>query len=100
MKTELLNGRDQRVLILAPTGRDAELTSHFLAEANLQALICEDIISFCHEILAGAGLGFLTGEALTEDAMQCLIDALKQQPAWSDIPLIILTRRAVALERR
>ncbi len=36
-------------------------------------------------------LAFLTGEALTTEALWCLIEALTQQPTWSDVPLIVLT---------
>jgi PAS domain S-box len=42
-------------------------------------------------MLDGSGLALLTGEALTAEAMQCLIAALAKQPAWSDIPLVVLT---------
>lgn len=33
---------------------------------------------------------FLTGEVLTSEAMQCLIESLAEQPAWADIPLVVL----------
>jgi PAS domain S-box-containing protein len=42
-------------------------------------------------MLAGAGLAFITGEALTPEAIQCLVEALAQQPTWSDIPVVVLT---------
>ena len=83
--------RDQRVLILAPTGRDAALTARVLREAALSAEVCEGVEELCREMLRGAGLVFLTGEALTPAAMQRLVEALRQQPAWSDIPLVVLT---------
>ena len=85
------DNREERILILAPTGRDAALTAQFLSEAGLMSEVCESIEELCQRMLAGAGLAFLTGEALTPEAMQCLLEALSQQPTWSDIPLVILT---------
>ena len=79
------------VLILAPTGRDGPLTARVLREAALSAEMCGGVEELCREMLRGAGLVFLTGEALTPAAMQRLVEALGQQPAWSDIPLVVLT---------
>jgi PAS domain-containing protein len=85
------DSRDQRILILAPTGRDGHLAARFLQEGGLQAKVCDRIEALCREMLDGAGLVFLTGEALTPEAMQCLVGALAEQPTWSDIPLVVLT---------
>ncbi|HJU53644.1 MAG TPA: ATP-binding protein [Pyrinomonadaceae bacterium] len=83
--------RDQRILILAPTGRDAALTARFLDESGLPWEIFEHIEELCQKMLDGAGLVFLTGEALTPEAMVCLGEALAAQPTWSDIPVVVLT---------
>lgn len=85
------DNRDERILILAPTGRDALMTARFLNEAGLPAQVCATIEEMCREILDGAGLAFLTGEALTTEALRCLTEALADQPTWSDIPLLVLT---------
>jgi signal transduction histidine kinase len=85
------DNRDERILILAPTGRDAGMTARFLGEAGLSPKVCGTIEEMCREMLAGSGLAFLTGEALTTEALWCLTEALRQQPTWSDIPLIVLT---------
>jgi PAS domain S-box-containing protein len=82
--------RDERILILAPIGRDAAITARFLHEASLAAVICGDMEVLC-ACLPTAGVVFLTGEALTPEAAACLFDTLKVQPAWSDIPLVVLT---------
>jgi signal transduction histidine kinase/CheY-like chemotaxis protein len=83
--------RDERILILAPTGRDASMTARFLSEAGLQAKVCGTIEELCEDVINGAGLAFLTGEALTKEALRCLVEALAEQPTWSDFPLIVLT---------
>jgi PAS domain S-box-containing protein len=90
-KPEPQDRRDHRVLILAPTGRDAALTARFLGEGGLHSEVCAAIEEMCHKMLDGAGVVFLAGEVLTQDALFCLVEALGQQPTWSDIPVIVLT---------
>ncbi len=85
------DNRDERILILAPIGRDAAMTARHLQDAGLRAEACGGIEELCEETRAGAGMIFLTGEALTFEAMQCLRESLAGQPAWSDIPLVVLT---------
>lgn len=83
--------RDERILILAPTGRDAAMTVRYLLEAGLRAEACDHIEALCDEAREGTGMIFLTGEALTTEALRCLVELLAQQPAWSDIPFVVLT---------
>jgi PAS domain S-box-containing protein len=91
MRAEAPNHRDERILIYAPTGRDAALTARFLGDAKLRPETCESVEHLCLEMNEGAGLLFLTGEALTPEALRCLTGALAEQPAWSDIPVVVLT---------
>ncbi|HVF29196.1 MAG TPA: PAS domain-containing sensor histidine kinase, partial [Pyrinomonadaceae bacterium] len=88
---ETQGSQDERILILAPTGRDAAMTARYLQDAGLRAQPCDRIEGLCEEMRKGAGMIFLTGEALTFEAMRCLAESLAQQPAWSDIPLVVLT---------
>jgi signal transduction histidine kinase/AmiR/NasT family two-component response regulator len=83
--------RDQRILILAPTGIDAKLTARFLSEASLSSHVCSTIDEVCKEISHGAGLVFLTEEALSARALGSLARTLLSQPAWSDLPIVLLT---------
>jgi signal transduction histidine kinase/ActR/RegA family two-component response regulator len=82
---------DERVLILAPTGRDASLTEKYLDEASITVEACASMEELCTEAEVGAGAALISEEALTSHALQCLVEALSQQPAWSDFPLVILT---------
>jgi signal transduction histidine kinase/ActR/RegA family two-component response regulator len=82
---------DEKVLILAPTGRDAEITARVLTESGLEVEICRDIREICLKKLENAGLVFITGEALAFDTIPDLIAALSEQPPWSDVPLVVLT---------
>jgi hypothetical protein len=81
--------KEERVLVFAPTGRDGALTCEILMRAGIACLVCKDIEELCREAEAGAGAALLTEEALSRHAIKCLSDLLTNQPAWSDLPLIL-----------
>jgi signal transduction histidine kinase len=85
------DGADKRVLLLAPTGRDAHMIAKVLGEAGVAAEPCSDIDDFCLKFSEGAGAAFITEEALHATALKCLVEALAGQPPWSDFPLVVLT---------
>src|SRR5688572_25176871 len=86
-----LPSADERVLVLAPLGRDATLTSAILGKSGLVAEICTDLAALCAQLRDGAGAVLMTAEALTPTAARCLVAALNEQPPWSDLPLVVLT---------
>jgi signal transduction histidine kinase len=82
----------RKIAVLAPTGRDAEMTEQVLARAKLSVVACEDIVALCRAVAAGdTGAVLVAEEALDRNAAPMLFDALDRQPPWSDIPLIVLT---------
>ncbi|HEX8088016.1 MAG TPA: ATP-binding protein [Blastocatellia bacterium] len=83
------DSKEEQVLILAPTGRDAALTHQILIEAGISSEVCKDMEGLCLKFDTGVGAALLTEEALTESGIKRLIEALGRQPAWSDIPLIL-----------
>jgi signal transduction histidine kinase/ActR/RegA family two-component response regulator len=78
------------VLIVAPIGRDAELMCTHLREAGIRCESCKDVPEVCARIDAAAAI-MITEEALTHTSMLELTGVLARQPAWSEIPVIILT---------
>ena len=82
---------EQRVLILAPTGRDAALIGKLLAENRLIAHPCRSLEELARELGAGAGTAIIAEEGLSELWLGPLQRELLRQPAWSDIPLLLLT---------
>ncbi|HWZ47089.1 MAG TPA: PAS domain-containing protein, partial [Herbaspirillum sp.] len=83
---------EQRTLVLAPQGRDAETISHVLRLNHIDSFICADIGILTNELVAGAGAALITDEALESQNLAPLIDWLAAQPAWSDFPFILLTQ--------
>ncbi|WP_447759866.1 ATP-binding protein [Pseudomonas moraviensis] len=81
----------ERVLILAPMGRDSQIALMILNEAGYGGLIAPDLGSLRTELELGAGLLLIAAEALRGPELGDLIEYLDQQPAWSDLPIILLT---------
>jgi signal transduction histidine kinase/CheY-like chemotaxis protein len=80
----------ERVLILAPIGRDASLSCAMLRESGFDAEVCDTMAHLAAAVSDEAGALLVAEEALTPDALKLLVDTLDHQPAWSDIPLIVL----------
>ena len=78
-----------RVLIFAPIGRDAVLTTELLARAHIACQICHSMNDVCIELARGAGAILLTEEALADPRIDDLADALGGQPPWSDISILL-----------
>jgi hypothetical protein len=81
---------EQRVLVLAPFGRDGRLICDILRRADLRAQSCETIETLCEEIGHGGAAAVMTEEILTDEARAALSAALSEQPTWSDFPLLVL----------
>jgi two-component system, chemotaxis family, sensor kinase Cph1 len=82
---------EKRILVLAPIGRDAELTSGALRKVGLQSEACDKVEDLCQCIDEGAAVVIVGEEALTEAAIDCISNVLNLQAHWSDLPFIILT---------
>ncbi|HEY4316979.1 MAG TPA: response regulator [Herbaspirillum sp.] len=83
---------EQRTLVLAPRGRDAETICHVLRLNHIDSHICADIGTLTEQLQAGAGAALIADEALESQNLAPLIDWLATQPAWSDFPFILLTQ--------
>ncbi|ACA19047.1 PAS/PAC sensor hybrid histidine kinase [Methylobacterium sp. 4-46] len=83
---------DERVLILAPRGRDALVAEQVLTRAGARAAACPDLASWLDCLSAGAGAALVTEEALGAEPAE-LFAWLDAQPAWSDFPFVVLATR-------
>jgi signal transduction histidine kinase/CheY-like chemotaxis protein len=88
-KTAPKSEPEERVLVLAPVGRDAALTRNILAEEGISSCSCSDMNELCRECVSSAGAVLLTEEALSEPELELLVSKLDKQPLWSDLPLIL-----------
>ncbi len=81
----------ERVLVLAPTGRDSRLIGDMLQRDGLLCTTCRTVDELAAGVAEGAGLALMAEEALLGVSLERLIGALNEQPSWSDFPLLFLT---------
>lgn len=81
---------ETRILVLAPTGRDASLAANVIGRGGLDAETCKDIPSLIAAMEVGAGALLLAEEAISPLAQEALSVALARQEPWSDLPIVIL----------
>jgi len=82
---------DERILIVAPLGRDAAIMTAFMARSGLEAVALDNSDALATAIASGVGVIVITEEVLIPSVPAALAEALRAQPAWSDVPVIILT---------
>ena len=81
----------ERAIILAPRGRDGQMTLTMLKKAGFQGVISRDLPGLCAELEQGAGLLLISSEALLGADLEPLTRLIEQQPAWSDLPIVLMT---------
>lgn len=83
---------DLNVLLVCPLGRDAELIRKVLEESCVQSESCKDVLSAVEAFRSrNVGALLVAEEALGKKAITILAAALAEQPAWSDLPVLVLT---------
>jgi signal transduction histidine kinase len=82
---------EDRVLLLSPTARDAATARAILEEAGLSCRPCGSLAEVCGEIPRGAGVVVVPEEAVLRGGTEPLAAALRGQPPWSDLPVLVLT---------
>ena len=80
---------DLRVLVCAPIGRDCVLTIELLERGGVDCLACRNLAEVCDRLVEGAGAILVTEEALADPHLDVLAAALANQPAWSDISMLL-----------
>ena len=81
----------ERAIVLAPMGRDGTLALMMLNEAGYSGVIASNLKALCEALEQGAGLLIIAAEALRGVDLEPLLEHLHQQPAWSDLPIVLLT---------
>jgi len=89
------SGREGRILILTPTGRDALLIAETLLADALPATVCRDSDALLKMLEEGAAAAIIAEEALLPVAVSNIGRWVTSQPPWSDIPFVVLTSHGV-----
>ena len=91
METDIIESADESILVLAPVGRDAELAAAALEAAGFQAVVCHDLRDLGGKLSVMRGAVLIAEEALAPALIPEFTGLLRAQPAWSDLPIILLT---------
>ncbi len=86
----------ERAIVLAPMGRDGTLALMMLNEAGYSGVIATGLTALCNALEEGAGLLIIAAEALRGIDLEPLLGYLHQQPAWSDLPIVLMTHHGGA----
>ena len=87
-----INERENRVLILMPTGRDAELVRSTLLEVGVSAETYLSFDGLLASISEGPGAVLIAEEAVDASYLDQLVRALEVQPVWSDLPVLVFSK--------
>jgi len=90
---------EERILILAPHGRDAEVIAQTLSREQLSCTICPDYATLLQELSGEAGAALITEEALVGMDFSMLQQWVEAQDSWSDFPFVILSARQRGQDR-
>ena len=82
---------EQRLLILAPIGRDATAAAQLLEAAGIICVTCRNLEDLCRRLTEGAGAALIAEEAFIRESCNRLNNWVSGQPPWSDFPFIVLT---------
>jgi signal transduction histidine kinase/CheY-like chemotaxis protein len=83
--------RDRRVVVLPPTPRDGVITRQLLAKAGIAADTVQTMSAAVRELSRGAGVLLLPEEGIAGGEGD-LLHVLGEQPPWSDLPILLITR--------
>lgn len=81
---------EERILILAPRGRDAQVIEQVLTRAGTSCMVCANYQELLQQLKRPTGAALVVEEALYEVNIEPLAEMLAQQPSWSDFPFVVL----------
>ncbi|TLG91112.1 response regulator [Pseudomonas edaphica] len=81
----------ERAIILAPLGRDGSLALMMLEEAGYTGMVAGNLTELCEALGQGVGMLLIAAEALRGVDLEPLLHYLHEQPAWSDLPIVLMT---------
>ena len=91
----MANDREAAVALLAPTERDAQACQSILAAASIPCIPCGDLQVLSAHVRAGVAVAVVPEEVVLTDHAGHLAYAVRSQPVWSDVPVIVLSRAGV-----
>jgi signal transduction histidine kinase/ActR/RegA family two-component response regulator len=81
-----------RVLLLALTTKDAAVARDLLGAAGIDVESCATFAALLHELESGAAVLAIAEEKMSVEDSARLAAVLREQPPWSDLPVLLFTR--------
>jgi PAS domain S-box-containing protein len=81
---------EMRVLVLPATGADGSAICKLLDSTGIACLVIQNVAAACEGISRAAGVLLVAEEALATDYSH-LLDCVRAQPVWSDLPIVLLS---------
>jgi len=87
-----LQANELRVLLKLATTKDTDIVTSMLSRSGIVAHACQDAASLAREIAVGTGAVVIAEEVLDNHEHERVLAALRSQPPWSDLPVILAAR--------
>jgi signal transduction histidine kinase/CheY-like chemotaxis protein len=78
-------------LVLAPRGRDSAVAASLIDQVGVPSRVCRDLAELAEALHDDAAFVLMTEEAIRNVDLKPLAQWLAGQPAWSDLPFILVT---------
>jgi signal transduction histidine kinase/CheY-like chemotaxis protein len=88
-----------RALVLAPRGRDSTVAASLIDQVGVPSRICHDLAGLVEALDDNAAFVLMTEEAIRNADLKPLTQWLAGQPAWSDLPFVLVTDHGGGPER-
>jgi signal transduction histidine kinase/CheY-like chemotaxis protein len=85
------------VFVVTPNAADGEVALELLARHGIAAARGADLGALAAALDAGVACAVLVEEALLEEELPLLREALERQPPWRDLPLVVVAREPAQL---
>src|SRR5688572_2164940 len=79
-----------RVLVMPATAADGVAIRKLLHSIGISCLVAPDVAAVCAAVTEGAGALVIAEESLATEYPR-LIECIRGQPVWSDLPVLLLS---------
>lgn len=91
--------RSLRALVLAPRGRDAAVACSLIEQTHVSCVICPTLNVLVESLDDDVAFFLITEEAIRGADLKHLAAWFASQPAWSDLPVLLVTDHGGGPER-
>ena len=91
--------RSLRALVLAPRGRDAAVACSLIEQTSASCVICPTLNALVEHLDDDVAFFLITEEAIRGADLKLLAAWFASQPAWSDLPVLLVTDHGGGPER-